>query len=261
MRTIQLFICLAVSLSVTTANTFAKEPAKTNPYKEMLSTSKPLDLPTQCAGLVIKAPQAAKELTTVLVVDAVVATHPAVTAAVVAEISKLVPDMAPIAAARGAMLQPKQVGPISKAAAAAAPKQAWRIVYSVCKGLPTSYKTVATSVASAVPHSSSEILGAVTLAIPTLKPYILEAAQQSGNQPTTLSDLINKADKLTPEKEKPVELELANNTADFRPEFIPAPPPTPGPPFKVFPDTITETSPADSGIVQEGARNYAQPTE
>jgi hypothetical protein len=164
---------------------------------------------------------------------------------VVSAISRAVPDMAAMAAGTAAAEQPKQASVIAKAAAAAAPAKAGKIVVAICRAVPTDYRSVAIVVAQTVPGSAKEVLKAVASAIPELKVGIEKAlAAYTGNT-------ISVAAVLDQANNPQASMETTKGSSPRGP--------TVGPPFIPLSGTVTTVTPATSGEVPTGGRDYAKP--
>ena len=224
----------------------ADDAQKVNPYGVVLSSVAAPLLPAKAAQLVKKAKARDRAITTVNVVKAALAAHPAGASPVVFSISKAVPEMAPIAAGTAAELQPQQAVAIAKAAASAAPSQAAKIVVAVSRAVPDSYREVAGAVCDAVPGSAQAVLTALSLAFPESKAGINMALANDSGQILPVGAILDQAGFLA-------------GASSFDPTGARGP--AAGPPFVPLGSGITpyQANNDPQVPVPPGGRTYASP--
>ncbi len=222
-------------------------PATDSPYKSILSQVPAAELPAKSAGLVKDARARDRESVTRDVVKSAVEINPAAAPLIVSAIARAVPDMAPLAAGVASAQQPKQAAAIARAAAAIAPATADKIVIAVCRAVPNDYRNIAVAVAQAVPGSGSEVLKAVATVMPDLQPGIDRVLASYGNNLPSVGAVLDA--RLSPG---------GQGAGDSLPISL-ARGPTIGPPFIPLSGTPTNVTPATSGNVPPGGRDYAPP--
>lgn len=233
MKHIAIFALGAFLMASLTSN------AKEAPYQKMLAGVPAAEMPAKAAGLVKQTKAREWGTRTVDVVKSALAINPAAAPAVVAAIAKAVPEMASIAAGTAAGEQPKQAAAITKAAVAAAPSKAGKVVTAVCRAVPSEYRSVALAASEAAPTASKEILNAVGTAIPEMRMSIDKSlANYQGTIPQVAAVL-------------PTSTETAAGPLPKGP--------TQGAPYTPLSGTPTSLTPATSGAIPPGGRDYAEP--
>ena len=223
----------------------AKDSTTPSRYQSALEGVPAAELPAKAADMVKQVKARDWANTTVGVTKSAVTINPAAAPAVVGAIARSVPDMAAVAAGTAAAEQPKQAAAIAKAAAAAAPAKAGKIAAAVCRAVPNDYKAIATAVAQAVPGSSKEVLQAVASAVPELKPGLEKALASYTGGTMNVAAVLDQAS--------------ASKDGSGISSGPPPRGPTVGPPFIPLSGTPASISPATSGQVPTGGRDYAHP--
>jgi len=236
----------ALSLACVCAFTVsAKDSTAPSRYQTALEGVPAAELPAKAADMVKQVKARDWANTTVSVTKSAVTINPAAAPSIVGAIARSVPDMAAVAAGTAAAEQPKQAAAIAKAAAAAAPAKAGKIAAAVCRAVPNDYKAIAAAVAQAVPGSSKEVVQAVASAIPELKQGLEKALASNAGGSMNVAAV----------------LDQAGATKDGSGISSGPPPrgPTVGPPFIPLTGTPNTVTPATSGEVPTGGRDYARP--
>ncbi len=226
---------------------------KMAPIQKQLASVAASELPAQAAQLVKDAVPADREATTISVVKAAIGVRPAATTAVVGAIARAVPDMAATAAGAATAQQPRQAVSIAKAAAAAAPAKAGTIVAAVCKAAPKEFRSVALVVAAAAPGSEKEVLRALGTVFASLN--IEQAINTYSANPSLFTAVLNSLNP-TPAAN------TANTLAALQPNTAGgtgARGPVIAPPYVPPSGTPNNITPATSGEVPAGGRDYAKP--
>jgi len=222
-------------------------PATDSPYKSILSQVPAAELPAKSAGLVKEAKARDREAVTRDVVKSAVEINPAAAPLIISAIAQTVPDMAAVAAGVAAAQQPKQAAAIARAAAAVAPAQASKIVIAVCRAVPNDYRNIAVAVAQGVPGSGQEVLKAVATVRPDLQPGIDRVLVSYGNYLPSVGAVLD------------ANLSVGNQSSGNGLPTSLARGPAIGPPFIPLSGTPTNVTPATSGNVPPGGRDYAKP--
>ena len=221
-------------------------PASDSPYKDILAKVPAAELPAKSAGLVKDAKARDREAVTRDVVKSAVEINPAAAPLIVSAIAQAAPDMAALAASVAAAQQPKQAAAIARAAAAVAPAKAGKIVIAVCRAVPNDYRNIAAAVAEAVPGSGQEVLKAVATVRPDLQPGIDRVLVSYGNYLPSVGAVLD------------ANLSAGQGSGNGPPISL-ARGPAIGPPFIPLSGTPTNITPATSGNVPPGGRDYAKP--
>ncbi len=195
------------------------------------------ELPAKAAELVKAAKSADRPATTVEVVKAAVNMKPAAAPSVVGAVARTTPEMASVAAGTAAAQQHKLASAIAKAAAAAAPSQAGKIVAAVCRVVPKDYRAVALAAAEAAPGSEKEILRELGTVFPNMK--VDDAISTYAGNPSSFAAVL-----------------ATVNTSGSQ---VALRGPTIAPPYVAPSGSSVNITPADSGPVPPGGRDYAKP--
>jgi hypothetical protein len=243
-------------------SSFGKDAPQADSFNEVLAAVPAAELPAKAADLILHSRSRERQAATVNVVKGAVGINPAAAPAIVGAIARAVPDMASVAAGAAAALQPKQAAAIAKAAAAAAPAKAGKIVTAVCRAVPNEYRNIAAAVAQVVPDAGKEIVNGVAAALPGLKPAIDSALASYGGNVVSVTDMLDRAAKvslgsLTSVAAAPTVPTLSANAPLQGTPMARGP--AVGPPYHPLTQTPTNVTPATSGEVPEGGRNYAAP--
>jgi hypothetical protein len=254
-------VLLSVAL-LAVGDSFGKDAPQANSLNEVLAAVPAAELPAKAADVILHARSRERQATTVNVVKSAVGINPAAAPAIVGAISRAVPDMASVAASTAAGLQPKQAAAVAKAAAAAAPAKADKIVTAVCRAVPNEYRNIAAAVAQVVPGAGKEIVNAVAAALPGLKPAIDSTLAAYGGNVVSVADTLDRATKvslgsLTSVSVVPTVPSMSGNPSAQGVSMARGP--AVGPPYHPLTRTPTNVTPATSGEVPEGGRNYAAP--
>jgi hypothetical protein len=255
-------LTLVVATSLGFAGNLFADPGQDARIQQALLTVPAAEMPAKAAGLIKVAKVRESATVTVTVVTAAVALNPPGAPTVVSSIAKSVPDMASIAAGTAAELQPKQACDIARAAAAAAPGKAGKIVAAVCRAVPQDYKKIAVAAAQAAPSAGKEILLALETALPDLKIGIETALAGYGNNPPSVSAVLDSAQPETGRMLTKVAAGSVGAPVGGPLQGAGPPPihgPTLAPPFVPISGTSTNINPATSGNVPRGGRDYAAP--
>jgi len=204
------------------------------------------ELPATAAQLVKASKTADRAADTATVVKAAVLHRPAAAVAVVGAVVQAAPDVAPVAAGTAAAAQPKLASAIAKVAAAAAPSKAGEIVAIVCKAAPAQFRAVALAVAKAAPGSEKEVLRALGEAFVSLKPSIDGAISAYSANPASFAAVVASLNSPTISAPEVRPLDTVRG-------------PTIAPPYVAPSGTPANISPATSGQVPAGGRDYAKP--
>jgi hypothetical protein len=247
---------------LTAGNSFGKDAPQANSINEALAAVPAAELPAKAADLVLHVRARDWHATTVSVVNSAVGINPVAAPAIVGAIARAVPNMASVAAGAAAELQPKQAAAIAKAAAAAAPSKAGKIVTAVCRAVPNEYRNIAAAVAQVVPGAEREIVQAVAAALPGLKPAIDSTLAGYGGNVVSVTDTLDRATKvslasLTSVPASPTAPMLSDNPPVQPVSMVKGP--ASGPPYHPLTVTPTNVTPATSGEVPAGGRNYSAP--
>lgn len=207
------------------------------------------ELPSRVLSEVRAAKVADREVVTVRVVKEAVTVNPAASPAIVGGVSKGFPGVAALAAGTAARQHPKLAADIAKAAATAAPEQAGNIAVAVCKAAPSNYRSIAVAVSKAAPKASRDILKALASAFPELNGGIEVALASYGGKAPSVPAVM--------ESVKP-EILLASEGPGTGLGSAPRGP-TLAPPYIPTSVSGTNVTPATSGTVPRGGRDYAKP--
>jgi len=246
-------ISIALSLAFLTAfSSSGKDSSKVNPFNKTLAAVPAAELPSKAVNLVLQAKPRAQQGVTVNVVKSAVGINPAGAPAIVGAIARAIPKMAAVAAGAAATEQPKQASAIAKAAAVAAPDQAGQIVLEVCRAVPDDYQAIAVAVSQAVPGAGEEILNAIASALPSLKHPIEKALTSYGGSAASVADTLSLAARISPATATAPVTTAARGGSFARGPAV-------APPYIPLSTTPFYVTPATSGEVPRGGRNYAAP--
>ena len=266
MKTKIVNLCSAVAVS---AGLLSGQALLASDYSTTLAGASVLELPAKAASLV--ATSADHKATAEAVVKAAVSLQPTCATAIVGAVARASHDSASAAAVAAASVQPSQVAAIVKATTAAAPDQASKVVAALIRAYPSQYGTIAVAASEASPEQSRQILSAVADSVPVLQSSISssETAYAANNQMLPVRAILvqsyNSAlasgSVTTPASSTSSTVSPA--ATGFQPTSTGTvlAPPTVGPPFALFPGSVTDFGPDQTTpqVPGGGGRPYASP--
>lgn len=218
----------------------AKDSPQPDAFKKALGRVPAAERPAAAAELVKQAMGGELRSRTRSVLNAALELNPAAAPAIIGAIAKSVPEMAAVAAGWAAAEQPKLASAIARAAAAQAPGKAGEIAAAVCRAVPNEYLSVAVAVTEAAPGSTKAVLEGLAAVIPSLKERIQEVL--AGGSVDSIAAALTRPEK-----------------TGSGPSSSIARGPGIGPPYIPYSGTARTVTPATSGEVQGGGRDYARP--
>jgi len=267
MKTKIVNLCSAVAVS---AGLLSGQALLASDYSTTLAGASVLELPAKAASLV--ATSADHKATAEAVVRAAVSLQPTCTTAIVGAVARASHDSASAAAVAAASVQPSQVAAIVKATTAAAPDQASKVVAALIRAYPSQYGAIAVAASEASPQQARQILSAVADSVPVLQGSISssEAAYAANNQMLPVRAILVQSynSALTSGAvTTPASSTVASTVSPAATGFQPTQtgtviaPPTVGPPFALFPGSVTDFGPGNTTpqVPGGGGRPYASP--